>query len=73
VAGQTATPKLERKIVRLAQQIGCEARGGIPLGKDYAEIPSWPEWRKRAWEEIVVRYARKNRERVDREIEGSLR
>lgn len=66
------TAKLERKIIRRAQQIACEARGNIPVGRDYLTIPSWSAWREQAWQEIVIIYARKNRAKINRMIVRSL-
>lgn len=62
----TKAEKLERKIIRRAQQIGCEARGGYPLGRVYLDIPSWPDWYEQAWEELILIYARKNADKMDR-------
>lgn len=66
----TKAKKLEHKIIRRAQQIGCEARGGVALGRNYWEIPSWPAWCNQAWEELVLIYARKNAEKMDRLMMG---
>lgn len=62
----TKSEKLERKLIRRAQKIGCEVRGGVPVGRNYWDIPSWDAWVDQAWEELVLIYARKNTDKMDK-------
>lgn len=64
--------RLEQKIIRLAQKVGCEARGNVPLGKNYRHIPSWPDWCAQARRELMYRCDKKHPEKFDRLMEKLL-